>query len=257
MILSSGQLIVFLLILARIAGLFIQAPIISSKAIPFALKTPLAIWITFVLWFTVPVSPVLPSTTVLFVMALVSEVCLGFLIGFICNLLILAIQSAGEIVDMQMGLSVATALDPVFGSTISIIGRLFFNTALIIFLILNGHHLLFAALHQSFSTIPVGQPINIFNPALQSQFIEIARHFWHTTFMLAIPAVLFIFISDFCFGIVSRVAPQVNVFMLGFQVKPSLGMLAILLCLPLIVKHIANLLSITGEQLLQLIIILK
>jgi flagellar biosynthesis protein FliR len=75
--------------------------------------------------------------------------------------------------------------------------------------------------------------------------------------MLAVPAVLFIFLSDFCFGIVSRVAPQVNVFMLGFQVKPCLGLIAILLSLPLVIKYINNLLAVAGEQLLRLLIILR
>jgi flagellar biosynthesis protein FliR len=167
------------------------------------------------------------------------------------------VQAAGEIIDLQMGLSVATALDPVFGTTVSIIGRLAFNLALVLFLILNGHHLLFSSLHQSFTTVPAGAPLNIFNPALQIQLIDLGKYLWTTSLTLAMPAVLLIFLSDFCFGIVSRVAPQVNVFMLGFQVKPSLGLIALLLSLPLIVKYISTLISFMGEEVLRLILILK
>jgi flagellar biosynthetic protein FliR len=150
--------------------------------------------------------------------------------------------------DLQMGLSVATALDPVFGSVISIIGRLAFFTALIIFLTADGHHLVLSAFHQSFTYLPAGKMANFASPALALQMIELGSTLWLTAIKLAAPAVLLIFLSDFTFGIVSRVAPQVNVFMLGFQVKPSLGLLGILLSLPFIVKYINRLIEFMAEQ---------
>jgi flagellar biosynthetic protein FliR len=173
-------------------------------------------------------------------------------IGFIVNIIFLAVQSAGEVADLQMGLSVATALDPVFGSVISVIGRLAFFTALIVFITADGHHLVLSALHQSFTVLPAGKLANFSSPQLAMQMIELGSTLWITAIKLAAPAVLLIFISDFTFGIVSRVAPQVNVFMLGFQVKPSLGLLGILMSLPFIVKYINRLLEFMAEQLLVL-----
>jgi flagellar biosynthetic protein FliR len=249
MIISLAQLIILLLIIGRIAGVFISAPIFNSRSLPFYAKTSMAIWLSILLWFVTPIHKTLPSTLSMLALALAFEVAVGFVIGFICNIIFIAVQSAGEIMDMQMGLSVATALDPVFGAVISVIGRLAFFTALIIFITADGHHLILSAFHQSFSALPVGKFANIGSPNLAIQVISLGSLLWTTAIKLAAPAVLLIFISDFTFGIVSRVAPQVNVFMLGFQVKPSLGLFGFMMALPFIVKYINKLIGIMLEQL--------
>jgi flagellar biosynthetic protein FliR len=252
MIITLQQLVVFFLIIGRIAGVFIQAPIFNSRSFPFFAKTAIAIWISIVIWFVTPIYQTLPESLFGIILALIFEVGIGFIIGFIVNIIFIAIQSAGEIMDLQMGLSVATALDPVFGAVISVIGRLAFFIALIIFITADGHHLILSAFHQSFTALPVGKMANFSSPNLAMQIIELGSTLWLTAIKLAAPAVLLIFISDFTFGIVSRVAPQVNVFMLGFQVKPSLGLLGILLSLPFIVKYINKLIEFMAEQLVLL-----
>ncbi|NQT29909.1 MAG: flagellar biosynthetic protein FliR [Candidatus Saganbacteria bacterium] len=257
MIISIGQLVVFFLILGRIAGVFIQAPIFSSKSFPMFGKTALAIWISLVLWFVVPISKTLPQSLVGLILAVVIEVAIGFLIGFVCNIIFIGVQAAGEIMDMQMGLSVATALDPVFGAVISVIGRLAFYTAIIIFITADGHHLILSAFNQSFQALPVGKMANFASPNLVLQLIGLGSALWVTAIKLAAPVILLIFISDFTFGIVSRVAPQVNVFMLGFQVKPSLGLIGFLLSLPFLVKYINKLIAFMLEQTVLLLNVLK
>lgn len=244
------------MILARIAGVFIQAPIFNSRSIPFLAKTAIAVWLSIVLWFVTPVKA-LPASFLLFVLFLVSEAAIGFIIGFICNVIFIAVQSAGEIMDMQMGLSVATALDPLFGAVISVIGRMTFYLALIIFITANGHHMLLSALHQSFTFLPVGMFANFTSPKLAVQMIEIGSLLWVTAIKLSVPIVLLIFIADFTFGIVSRVAPQVNVFMLGFQVKPLLGLVGIMFALPFMVKYINHLLELMVQQVALLSVSLK
>lgn len=252
MIVNLQQLVIFMLILGRMAGVFLQAPIFNSRSIPFMLKTAFAVWVSILLWFVTPIYQNLPASLPLFILSMVFEVAIGFVIGFITNVIFLAIQAGGEIMDMQMGLSVATALDPVFGAVISVVGRLAFFTALIIFITLDGHHLILSAFHQSFTALPVGKFANFASPHLAMQIIELGSTLWLTAIKLAAPVVLLIFLSDFSFGIVSRVAPQVNVFMLGFQVKPSLGLLGFLMSLPFAVKYINRLVEFMAEQLILL-----
>ncbi len=252
MIVSVQQLVIFLLITGRIAGIFIQAPIFSSRSFPFFAKTSIAVWSAIVLWFVTPIHQPLPQTFSAFVLTLGFEVAIGFIIGFICNIIFIAVQAAGEIMDMQMGLSVATALDPVFGAVISVVGRLAFFFALMVFLGANGHHLILSGFHQSFAALPVGKLANLSSPNLVLQTIELGSLLWLTAIKIAIPVVLLIFLSDFTFGIISRVAPQVNVFMLGFQVKPSLGLFGIMMLLPFIVKYINRLVEFMAEQLILL-----
>ncbi len=258
MILSTTQIEVFLFIFARIMGIFLQAPVFSSRSLPSFAKVSLAIWIASVLWFVTPVRvDLLPPTFNGFMLLIATEVLVGFLIGFACNVIFIAIQSAGELMDLQMGLSVSQAFDPLFGASTSIIGRLMFFVALITFLLLDGHHLLLSILHQSFVMIPVPAAIDISKAPAIFNLLNLVTILWTTAIQLAGPIILIIFLSDFSFGIVSRVAPQVNVFMLGFQVKPSLGLLGLLFALPILVKHIASLLGTMGEEMLKLLSSIK
>ena len=257
MILTSTQLQIFFYILARLGGVCIQAPVFSSRSFPAPAKTAFCVWVALLLWFVTPISPALPATVLGFVLTLAGEVALGFAIGFVANILLLAVQSAGEIIDMQMGLSVASALDPVFGAVISVIGRLVFFISLIIFLEFNGHHMLLAAFHQSFQLVPAGRIANFTSYNLVSQMAGLGGVLWLTAIKLAAPAVLLIFLTDFTFGIVSRVAPQVNVFMLGFQVKPIVGLFALSLTLPFLVRFINSLIGTIGGEVLKLLLIVK
>ncbi len=258
MIIALPQLEVFLFILGRILGIFIQAPVFSSRSFPAIAKAGLGIWISAVLWFVVPVNiKLMPQTFEGFVIILATEVAIGFLIGFICNLIFLGIQSAGELIDLQMGLSVSQAFDPIFGASISIVGRLLFFVSLTSFLILGGHHMLLTILHQSFRLIPTPAVVDFSFKTAIPDILNWGQILWTISIQLSGPIILIIFLSDFAFGIVSRVAPQVNVFMLGFQVKPVLGLLAVLFTLPLLIKHIGGLLGTMAEEVLKLLSTIK
>jgi flagellar biosynthesis protein FliR len=151
-----------------------------------------------------------------------------------------------------MGTSIASALDPNTGAMSSMIGRLAFFLGLVIFFVLNGHHMILAGVHHSYSVLPIGYSVN-FSAAFALQVIEGVSSLLLIALQLAVPALLIIFLSDFSFGIVSRVAPQVNVFMLGFQVKPSLGMLALLFSVPLMTSHVGTLINRMIQEIIRLL----
>jgi len=247
-----------MLVLARVLGLFMMAPLLSARSIPAMAKVAFAIWITAVMWYVVPISPqLLPVTAIGLIISLVIEVVIGFLMGFLANVIFIAIQSAGELIDLQMGLSVAASFDPIFGSSISVIGRLCFYIALTVFVLVNGHHMLLSAVYNSFTVFPPGSMINLTSPLLVEQMMGIITTFWTIAMQLAGPIILMIFLSDFAFGIVSRVAPQVNVFQLGFQVKPSLGLVGLIFMLPIFSKHIVNLISNMMAEIIKLLSALR
>lgn len=258
MVLTLPQIEVFLLILARVAGIFLEAPLFSARTIPGIVKMALAIWLTLVIWFIVPISPsiTLPQINLAFAFLLVKEIMVGFLIGFVCQLLFAAIQSAGDFIDLQMGMSIATALDPSTGAVSTILGRLCFFLGVIIFLITNGHHMLLSALYQSFRLLPLGAPINLSGNVI-TQLILLGGSLWLIALQLATPALILIFLSDFSLGIVSRVAPQVNVFMLGFQLKPIIGLLALLFSLPLFIGFISLLTNQMMQEIIKLLFNLR
>jgi len=257
MVITPSQIAVFLLVLARIAGLFLSAPIISARSVPAFIKIGLAVWLAVTLWFVIPLPYGIPEGNVLFVMSLLLEVFIGYIIGFVCNLIIQSVQAAGDIADVQMGLSVANILSPTTGLMTSIIGSLTFYIALVVFLVANGHHMVFSAIHQSFTALPILGLLKTSNVNFIYQMIELINFFWLTALRLAAPSLILIFLSDFSFGIVSRVAPQVNVFMLGFQVKPALGLLGLLLTIPLFTKQISELIGTMGGEIAKAFMLLR
>lgn len=257
MIITVAQLEVFMLIIARMAGLFAETPVLGSRLIPFPVKVTLAIWIAVVLWFVVPISGPLPPDLPTFVLAIINEMLIGLVIGFICFVIFSAVQAAGDLIDLQMGLSIATVISPTTGGITSIVGAMAFMLGTTIFIALDGHHLILSSFEQSFRLLPLAAPIKFTSGNLLMQMIEILRTFWLIAIQLSAPIILLIFLSDFAFGIVSRVAPQVNVFMLGFQVKPALGLAGFLLILPLLSRHISDMIAKMGEEILKALMILK
>jgi flagellar biosynthetic protein FliR len=256
MVISLPQVEIYLLILARIAGIFVDAPVFSAKSIPPMIKIALALWLAAIMWFLVPVRYI-PDTQVIFILALVVEVLIGYTIGFAASLVLQSAQAAGDILDMQMGLSVANVLSPTTGAASSITGTFLFLIALIIFLIVDGHHMLLSALHQSFVGIPIFTMADFSKPNILYHILDLLSFFWISTIQFCAPILLLIFLIDFSFGIVSRVAPQVNVFMLGFQVKPSLGLFGLMLISPLLIKHMITLIGKISVELTQMIILLS
>lgn len=255
MVIGFPQVEIFILVVARITGLFIEAPVFSAKSLPAYVKMALIVWLSLVLWFTVPVR-FLPDTMTGFALAIFQEVFIGFTLGFVSSLVLQSAQSAGDILDMQMGLSVANVMSPTTGQMTSITGTFLYLIALVTFLLIDGHHMILAAIHQSFVALPLVSVLNLSSPNLLNQILGLLTFFWISTIQLCAPMLLLIFLIDFSFGIVSRVAPQVNVFMLGFQVKPSLGLFGLMLISPLLINHMISLITQTNTALLQTLIVL-
>ncbi len=256
MVIGFPQVELYLLIAARLAGLFIDGPVFSAKSIPAMAKISLVLWLAAVLWFVVPIRS-LPDSMPAFILALAVEVLIGYTIGFVASLVLQSAQAAGDILDMQMGLSVANVLSPTTGAMSSLMGTFLFLVAMVVFLLVDGHHMVLSALHQSFTAIPVVSTVDFSKPNLLMAIVDMLKFFWISTIQLCAPMLLVIFLMDFAFGIVSRVAPQVNVFMLGFQVKPSLGLFGLALITPLLLSHMINLVGQVSGQLARTLIILS
>ncbi len=250
MIISVNQLFIFMLIMARMIGLFQTAPFFSQNNISRTIKIALIIWISVVIWFVVPVPganvPV-PQSGIPLVIALIQEVLIGVMIGTVADIIFAGVKAAGEIIGMQMGLSVASTFDPAEGGQESIVTKLFAETMLLLFLVIDGHHLLLVAVRKSFDVLPLLQGFN-FAMAGRS-LVELGGSILAIGISLAAPVALVIFLLDFGFGMVSRVAPQVNVFQLGFQCKPPLGELILMLTAPFLVERMIFLLSQVVQEL--------
>lgn len=250
MIFTLAQAEIFLLILARMLGLFFQAPVFNYRIFPAATRVAMAMLISYTLWFVIPVPKSLPPNLILFGVALIGEFAVGAIMGFIGGLLIVVVEVAGTLMDTQMGLSVGAAMDPQVGTVSTEISKTLRYVAIILFLSIDGHHMILSAVHHSFKALPVSQPVYFQNAA--QQLIELGSNLFSIGLQLAAPVVLTIFLMDFTFGMISKVAPQVNVFMLGFQIKPIVGIFMIFASLTIFLEKMSSLLAGTLDEIMKL-----
>ena len=218
MLITAEQLITFSLIFSRMIAMILMAPGFSGKDIFSMGKVVFVFWLSALLIFYIPLPLQFPNTPLLIFFALIIEILIGTLLGFIAQLIVTGMEFAGSLMDTQAGLSVASMLDPSSGQTTTIISKVVRQLGLLVFLIINGHHVIFGTLIQSFSAVPIGSVFDL-SRAAQSA-IKSGVYIFEIAVQLAAPILLVVFLVDFGFGMLSRVAPQVNVFEMGFKIKP-------------------------------------
>ena len=251
MAIQAEHLIVFSCILIRLLFMFFFAPGLNLKEFTSFGKISLAVWLSLLVIFVIPLPPVLPESGTLFIFTLLKEALIGMMIGFIMELFIVGIEFGGSLADTQAGLSVANILDPSSGLNLTLISKLFRTLAILLFFILDGHHTLITALLKSFELIPISTFVN--HTAAIQHLIESAVHIFSVALQVAAPIILVIFFVDFGFGLLSKIAPQINVFQLSFQMKPLITMFILFTIVPGMVDILAYVLENTTSLLIDLI----
>jgi len=219
---GSEDVVAFLLVLMRASGLFLTAPIFASRNIPRMIK---AAWILLVAFLVFPVVGFNPSSMpapgMPLGIAVVKELLIGFAIGLTATLLFTGIQLAGQVIDIQMGLGMVNIIDPVTSTQISVMGQYFFLVATLVFMAVDGHHMLIRAVVDSFSLIPLGGAH--FTPALGSKMMDLFAQVFFIAFRVGAPVIGALFITNMALGIVARTVPQMNVFIVGMPLNLAVG----------------------------------
>lgn len=162
------------------------------------------------------------------------EVLTGLFLGYITSICFTAIKIGGQLIDMQMGLSMASMYDSTSKTETTLMGNLIYWIGVLIFFAMNGHHVLIEGLQYSFKIIEVGTPIVSGNfDYLLKIFIE----YFIIGFKISIPVTVALLISELVMGLVSRSVPQFNVMILGMPLKILIGVVFILTALPFIVNE--------------------
>lgn len=255
MIITLKQLAVFFLVFARISGLFQFAPLFNDRQIISFGKITVIFFTTGIFFFMIPMPMTFPNSPILYLLAIIVEFIIGALIGFTTQILLIGIEMGGSLMDSQAALSAGSQLDPASGRTTTLISKWMRWLAVILFIYINGHHMMLAIVRRSYELIPIATPVRIDLAAkllatLGIRIFSIALHF-------ALAILLVVFLIDFMFGILSKIAPQVNVFFLGFQVKPTASLLILLLIAPGIVYRITELLKEITEYILRLFLLIQ
>lgn len=229
--LNAGQFETFLLIMVRVTVVMTIIPVFSAKEIPALARIGLGMLITFVLYKTVhPIAP-LPDIYALFA-AVVSQLVLGLLIGFVSYLVFMGIQLAGEILDIQVGFAVANVINPLTQTNVTVIGEFELTLASLLYLVSNSHHLLLQGIGGSFHLLAL--PYINLDPSVAGNIMIFFSQATLVIFKIAAPAAIALFIVNIALGLMAKVAPQMNVFVVGFPLQIGVGLLMIAVSIPLL-----------------------
>ena len=237
-----------LLAFARIVLVFVQAPIFGSHHVPKPILAGMAVTMTLAMYPHIPVPDDVPQDLFPFIGALLSQVCVGLVIGYVSFLVMAAAQFGGEMLDIQMGLSVAASFDPASHGAVNLLRKVHFYLAMNLYLILDGHHALIRAIDASFRVIPV--TYFRITGDIAVEMIRLSGNLLVIGTQVAAPALAALFITQCALGLLARVAPQMNVFMLSFPLNIGIGLTLLTFSLPLILRLLGVQFDINLDQVL-------
>ena len=250
---TSAQLdtwiLAFLWPFTRILGLIASMPVTSGPQFPARAKVALAVLISIVISPTLPALPKIDVASWAGLFALAQELAIGLAIGFAMRLVFTAVEMAAELIGLQMGLGFAAFYDVAAQAQVPVLSRFFGLAATLMFLAINGHLLLFSVLADSFTTMPVGAGTSV--------------HYWKTlavwggymlyaALSLALPVIAALLITNLALGILTRAAPQLNIFAVGFPITLMIGLAAAALSIPYFLPLFEGLVGDVASMLLQL-----
>jgi len=241
MIFTEYQILLFFLMLVRFTSMLMSAPVFGIKGIPIIWKIGFG-GLLALLVFPV-VNRVTPEIELDLVNALVlvaGEILTGITIGVIIMFMFAGFELAGEYIAMDMGISMAQEFDPLFQQQISIIARLKNILAMLLFVLIDGHHFLIEAAVTSFRVLPIGT-WNMNGLAI-SRIIKISATVFVIGVKIAAPAMVTLFLTSVAMGLTARAVPQMNIFFVGFPLRISAGFVAIMMAFPLFFYVFKNLL---------------
>ncbi len=206
------------------------APLFSESGIPVRIKVGLAAMLALT------IGPLLPPLDFEYhnlyeVLGLiVMQTLIGLLIGLCMRIVFSAVQTAGEFIGLQMGLSFASFFDPATGSNTAVLARLLNIIAMLLFIAVDGHLFLLDVLYYSLTEIPISlRPISVEGIGV---FLEWSRHIWFSGLLLALPLIIVLLSINLAFGILNRTAQQLTVFAVGFPITLSVGFILLVLVIP-------------------------
>lgn len=215
--------------LTRVLAFIMAAPVLGSTSIPVRVRVGLGVAVTLALASALPPMPGVAVGSAAGLVILLEQVAAGVAMGLALRLVFAAVQVAGDLTSLQMGLGFATFFNPQSGGQSPVVAQFLELVATLLFLALNAHLMVMAVLVQSFSAAPVGAAINM--TGIQSLLQWSAVLFTLGT-LLALPVVGTLLLVNLALGVLSRTAPQLNVFVVGFPVTLLVGLGALAVTLP-------------------------
>lgn len=233
-------LAVFLLVLVRSSAIFLIAPVLGNQSTPARVKVGLSFMLALIFTPLLMAHPLKIDVTNPWELAVAvfDELLLGLLIGFIAQLLFVAIEFAGQLVGLQMGFSMANVMDPQSHAQVAVTAQFYLFVGILVFMLMDGHHWVLLALDKSFDTIPLGT-FHLDARALGALLDASSELFWVALTLMS-PVLGVLALGEVAMAIVARIMPQMNIFVASFPVKVWLGVVTMALSFPLVVDYMGG-----------------
>ena len=224
----------FLLIMVRMASLFVITPVFGGRNVPSYFK------IGFAFFCSVILVNLLKDVTVDFTniysysALILKELAIGIILGYTSYLVFSALYLAGQIIDTQIGFGMVNVLDPMQDSQVPLTGNLLYIITIVFFLMMNGHHVLLTALFKSYNVLPINS--FVFNDALFNNMLRIFYETFAIGFKISIPVIAASLLAEIALGILAKTVPQMNVFVVGMPLKVGVGLITLFAMMPIFVS---------------------
>lgn len=241
----------YLLILVRMSGFIFTAPLFSLSSVPRQVKAAITVFLTMIVGSVIPYEPLAYSTVVGLATLVAKEFFVGILIGFMASICTKIITFSGQLLDMEIGFSMATVFDPVNGMQVSVSGNMLNYFVMLILLVTNLHYYLIRAIVSTYTLIPIGKAQ--FLPKLYEVMLKFMADFFIIGFRIVLPVFASILVVNVVLAILAKVAPSMNMFVVGFQLKIIVGLFVFVILVTML-PSICNFIVSEMKTMLELLI---
>jgi len=236
-----------LLIFIRMTGLFILSPVFGRQNMPAIFKIGFSFFLTVIFVSTINTFSLdYQDSLLLYAVYAAKELAIGIIMGYVTYVIVSGIYLGGQLIDMQIGFSFANVVDPITNIQVPLTSNFYYTYFILVFLLINGHHMLIRALFYSFQVLPIEKLT--FSGAVIPELTSLLGEMFGIALRIAAPIICAIFIADVVLGILSKTMPEMNVFMLGMPIKIIVGFIIMTITISASVAIAEGLVSLMEEQ---------
>jgi len=234
-----------------VSALLLAAPVFGADSFPVRGRILLGVFITVLLVPVLPEMPVMDPMSPIGLVLISQQLLIGLSMGFILQMMFAAVVIAGQSLAVTMGLGFAMSVDPQNGVQVPVLSQLYVILASLVFLAVNAHLLLIQYLVESFTLLPIG--LSGWRDDFGLDVVLWASQMFLSALLLALPALTAVLLINIAFGVITRAAPQLNIFAVGFPVTIMAGFIFIFLTMPAVFSLLINMFDFGLAQAFQLL----
>lgn len=226
---------VLLLIFVRVSAFFVTIPLFSYRTVPAQLKIVLAFVLSWMMYYTFSIEAFTINGD--YLLLVLKEAIVGLSLGLVVYIVFSAVQIAGGFIDFQMGFAMANIVDPQTGAQSPLMGQFFNFLLLLVFLTINGHHLVLDGIFYSYQFMPIDQFFPKFGDAESIEYImKLFVAVFAIAFQMSAPIIATLFLVTLALGITGKTVPQLNIFVVGFPIKIAVGFILLITMMGVMVE---------------------